>query len=76
MARIGGLAVEDGRISNGAAGDGGRVTHIEGVPKGADEVDRDGETGVSGIAKGHMATAVDAQGHGAGARRSEEDDRE
>lgn len=67
------LAVEDGRIGNGAAGNGGRVTHIEGVPERADKVDRDGDTGVSGIAKGNMAPAVNAQGHSAGERRSAEE---
>ena len=60
VAGIGILAVVDGRVGDGAPGDDGRVPHVEGVPEGADEVDGDGETGVGGIAKGDVATAVDA----------------
>lgn len=62
----------DGRVRDGPAGDDGRVADAEGVPEGADEVDGDGETGVRGIAKGDVATAVDSQGRGDGGAGGEE----
>ena len=65
-------AVVDGRVGDGPAGDDGGVADAEGVPVGADEVDGDGETGVRGIAKGDVATAVDSQGRRHGGTSGEE----